>query len=250
MIRLGLIVAQVSHLELLQNAFRADPEFQIKELTRPSAPDVLIIDLADQPVGQPQFWIALHGLYPAAALMGVLETPIDLTVLQAALQAGAQYLVAWTDPPNGWRVVARAAFHRQGCEVQREIWEASWALMDAWGASDPYHIRIGTLELDTRRRQATLDRHILDLSPLEFTVLTYLAQNAGRLISPTEFLREVWHDQTEGEAGQEQVRSCFKRLRRKLDEESPVPPHIVAVWGQGWRMCTDVEWRSLSLTLP
>jgi DNA-binding winged helix-turn-helix (wHTH) protein len=250
MIRLGLIAAQASHLERLQTAFQADPEFQIIELTRPSAPDVLVIDLADQSAGQPQFWIALHGLYPAVALMGVLEMPLDLPLLQAALQAGAQYLVAWTDPPAGWRGVARAAFHRQGCEVQREIWEASWALMDAWGASDPYHIRIGALELDIRRRQATLERRLLDLSPLEFTVLTYLAQNAGRLISPAEFLREVWHDQTAGEAGHEQVRSCLKRLRRKLGEASPVPPYIVAVHGQGWRMCTDVEWRSLSLTLP
>jgi DNA-binding winged helix-turn-helix (wHTH) protein len=249
-IRLGLIATQASHLAQLQNAFRAASEFQIMELTRPSAPDVLVIDLADQPAGQPQFWITLHGLYPAVALMGVLETPLDLPLLQAALQAGAQYLVAWTDPPAGWRGVARAAFHRQGCEVQREIWEASWALMDAWGASDPYHIRIGALELDTRRRQATLERRLLDLSPLEFTVLTYLAHNAGRLIPPAEFLREVWHDQTEGEAGHEQVRSCLKRLRRKLDKENHIPSYLVAVWGEGWRMCTDVEWRSLSLTLP
>ncbi len=250
MIRLGLIATQVSHLELLQNAFQADPEFQIMELTQPSAPDVLVIDLADQPAGQPQFWIALHGLYPAAALMGVVETPLDLTLLQAALQAGAQYLVAWTEPPAGWRGVARAAFHRQGCEVQREIWAASWALLEAWTASDPYHLRIGALELDTRRRQATLERRLLDLSPLEFAGLTYLAQNAGRLISPAEFLREVWHDQTEGEAGHEQVRSCLKRLRRKLEDESLIPPYLVAVHGQGWRMCTDMEWRSLALTHP
>lgn len=249
MIRLGLIVDQTSHLELLQNAFQADFEFQIMELTRPSAPDVLVIDLADQPVRQPQFWITLHSLYPAVALMGVLETPLDLTVLQAALQAGAQYLVAWTDPPHRWRAVARMAFHREVCDFQGEIREASWALMDDWAPSEASDLHIGALQVDLSLGQATVGHGRLDLSPLEFKVLAYLMRHAGHLVSPAELLRNVWQDSEGSLAGYEQVRSCLKRLRRKLGEESPVPPYIVAVRGQGWRMRTDVEWRGLAHTV-
>jgi DNA-binding response OmpR family regulator len=249
MIRLGLIAAQASHLERLQNAFQADPEFQITELTQPSTPDVLVIDLADQPVRQPQFWITLHGFYPTAALMGVLEAPIDLAALQAALQAGAQYLITWIEPTDRWRAVARAAFHRAGSLFQGELQEAVWALMDDWAAHEPGRIHIGALELDLLRGQAILAGQPLKLSPLRFKVLAYLVQNAGRLISHEELLHEVWQVSDGAYTQTEQVQSCLKRLGRKLNSDRSVPTYLVSQWGQGHRLRTDAEWRECALTM-
>ncbi len=249
MIRLGLIATQVSHLEQLQNAFRADFEFQITELARESTPDVLVIDMADQPVRQPQFWITLHGFYPTAALMGVLEAPIDLAALQAALQAGAQYLATWTEPTNHWRAVARAAFRRAGSFFQGELQEAVWALMDDWAAHEPGRIHIGALELDLLHGQAILAGQPLKLSPLRLKVLAYLAQNAGRVISHEELLHEVWQVADGAYTQTEQVQSCLRRLGRQLNSNQSVPTYLVSQWGQGHRLRIDAEWRERALAM-
>lgn len=71
------------------------------------------------------------------------------------------------------------------------------------------------------------------LTPREFSVLAYLVQYAGRLVTDTELLSVVWgSDEVIGDAA---LRTVIKRLRRKLGDDPKRPRYITTVWGHGYR---------------
>lgn len=84
-------------------------------------------------------------------------------------------------------------------------------------ANDPslHRLSVGPLVMDIPARQAHLNGEPIHLSPLEFRALTYLARNAGRVVTKDELLAAVWQCLPEGK-GTANVESCLKRLRRRL----------------------------------
>jgi len=46
------------------------------------------------------------------------------------------------------------------------------------------------------------------------------------------------------------VKSCMKRLRRKLATNPQDPPYILTVRGYGYRMMTDAEWKARKSDAP
>src|SRR3990172_6760366 len=103
-IRLCLIAADATRRKKLEDIFRLGPEFVIvggdHPPVQPPFPkvDVFVVDLAHPDAAFPRFWMVLHVLYRGWGLRGVAGPPFDDTTLQAALHAGAYYMVAWTDP--------------------------------------------------------------------------------------------------------------------------------------------------------
>jgi len=93
---------------------------------------------------------------------------------------------------------------------------------------------VGDLVLDPAARTVRLDGAPVELSPLEFDLLHYLAQRSGEVVSRRELLAEVWHlpyshaDKT--------VDVHLSWLRRKLGESAAAPRYIVTVRGVGIRL--------------
>lgn len=81
----------------------------------------------------------------------------------------------------------------------------------------PDVLQIGNLELNSRTQRVTFNGEELSLGRGEYAVLEYLMRNPNRCYSSQELLRAVWPSDSEG--GEDAVRSCFKRLRKKLTDE-------------------------------
>lgn len=53
-------------------------------------------------------------------------------------------------------------------------------------------LRFGDVELDLARRQVQRQGQPVHLTPIEYRLLTYLAANAGRVLTQRQLLAEVW----------------------------------------------------------
>lgn len=88
----------------------------------------------------------------------------------------------------------------------------------------------GGLEINTISRQVFLDNNSLDLSPKEYDLLTYLAENSGKALSRQQILNQVWSYDYFGDL--RTVDTHINRLRTKLEDKSPL---IQTIRGYGYR---------------
>ena len=72
----------------------------------------------------------------------------------------------------------------------------------------------GRLRLDLNRMTVALDGQPLDLTPLEFRLLAYLALHRDRPVPPTELLEHLYGDEDSREANA--LEAAVARLRRKI----------------------------------
>jgi DNA-binding response OmpR family regulator len=94
-------------------------------------------------------------------------------------------------------------------------------------------IRVGGLEIDVRRRLATLDGTGLDLTRREFDLLTFLAARPGEVVARRELLTEVWQ-QSYGDDQTIDVHLSW--LRRKLGETAARPRYLHTLRGVGVKL--------------
>jgi two-component system, OmpR family, KDP operon response regulator KdpE len=94
----------------------------------------------------------------------------------------------------------------------------------------------GKLTLDLLHHEAVLDDAPLKLTPIEFALLKVLAEHAGRIVTQSQIVRQVWA----GQAGDssEGLRVHINHLRKKLGEAGP---RIVNEPGIGYRLETDAD---------
>jgi DNA-binding response OmpR family regulator len=78
-------------------------------------------------------------------------------------------------------------------------------------------LRVLDLELDLLRREASRSGEILNLTPQEFVLLEYLCRNAGRVVTRSMILDEVWGMRIQPDTNVVDVH--IYRLRGKVDTE-------------------------------
>lgn len=83
---------------------------------------------------------------------------------------------------------------------------------------------LGNISLDFTQHLVTKDGNEVTLTPTEYRILSYLAQNAGHVITQDLLLEHVWGAEYVGESHMLQVN--INRLRRKL-EADPTHPHFI-----------------------
>jgi two-component system copper resistance phosphate regulon response regulator CusR len=86
---------------------------------------------------------------------------------------------------------------------------------------DPTVIRISDLELDVIKRKASRAGESLNLSPQEFVLLEYLCRHAGRVVTRSMLLAEVWGMRIQPDTNIVDVH--IYRLRGKIDTEGSEP---------------------------
>jgi two-component system KDP operon response regulator KdpE len=94
--------------------------------------------------------------------------------------------------------------------------------------------RTGPLSVDLVNRYVFLRGAEVHLSPKEYSLLRYLVNQAGKVVTHHQLLKEVW-----GPANVEDVqylRVLMKQLRRKIEPESPIPRLLVTEAGVGYRL--------------
>ena len=94
------------------------------------------------------------------------------------------------------------------------------------------NMTIGNIVLDFAQHQVTKDGQEVILTPTEYRILSYLAQNAGRVITQDLLLEHVWGTEYVGESHMLQVN--MNRLRHKLEVDPTHPRFILTKVGIGY----------------
>ena len=140
-------------------------------------------------------------------------------IIASALEAGAaDYMVKPFSPTE---LVARvgAAIRRKSVQVQNE-------------PSEPF--LLGDLAVDYAERRVSIAGRPIRLTVTEYNLLYALSINAGRVLTHTELLQQVWGmDHTSDSSV---VRTFVKRLRRKLGDAANNPTYILSEPRVGYRM--------------
>jgi pimeloyl-ACP methyl ester carboxylesterase/DNA-binding winged helix-turn-helix (wHTH) protein/class 3 adenylate cyclase len=95
----------------------------------------------------------------------------------------------------------------------------------------------GDFSLDLGR--ATLLHHgsPVSLTPKALSVLEYLAQHAGRLVTKDEFMDRLWPGVFVGDAA---LKVCVREIRRALGDDSHQPRYIETAHRRGYRFIAPV----------
>lgn len=99
---------------------------------------------------------------------------------------------------------------------------------------DDETLKTGGIELDNREKRVMVDGEKVNLTPTEFDILRLFMKNPGKVFSPRDIYREVWHDSPLG--SENTVAVHIRHLREKIEINPAEPRYITVVWGQGYRL--------------
>ncbi|KAF5073701.1 Transcriptional regulatory protein WalR [anaerobic digester metagenome] len=88
------------------------------------------------------------------------------------------------------------------------------------------------LMINKSTHRCTLLNKEVTLTPLEFSILWYLCENRGKVISSEELFEAVWGEKYLN--NNNTVMAHIGRLREKLNEPAKNPQLIKTVWGVGY----------------
>ncbi len=182
-------------------------------------PDIIILDL-----GLPD----LDGLEVTRQLRKSVKIPIIILSIReqekdkvAALDAGADdYL---TKPFSIREMLARLR-----------------AVMRRFTQQDDKPFQMGTLFVDFLRRIVSVQGNVVHLTPTEYDILKILVQNAGRVITHRQLLKEVWDKDESFEGTYHLMRVTISNLRNKIEPDPGRPVYILTEPGIGYRLNSDL----------
>jgi DNA-binding response OmpR family regulator len=94
--------------------------------------------------------------------------------------------------------------------------------------------KTGNLVIDYLQHQVILHGREIALTPNEYHIIAYLAQNVGRIVTQDLLLEHVWGPEYLGESHLLQVN--INRLRRKLEVDATQPRYILTKSGLGYSL--------------
>jgi two-component system KDP operon response regulator KdpE len=103
-------------------------------------------------------------------------------------------------------------------------------------ASDPVFETDG-LSMDLTHRLVRVNGKEISLTPTEYDLLRILVQNAGKVLTHHQLLRQVWGSAYESEA--HLLRVNMSNLRRKIEPDPTRPRYIVTEPGVGYRLRSE-----------
>ncbi len=95
---------------------------------------------------------------------------------------------------------------------------------------------IGDLRVDLAKRQVFVKGAEVHLTPIAYKLLVFLVQNAGRVVTHRQLLREVWGPNT---TETHYLRVFMGQLRQKLETDPSHPRYLITEPGVGYRLRTE-----------
>jgi two-component system KDP operon response regulator KdpE len=95
-------------------------------------------------------------------------------------------------------------------------------------------IEIGELVVDLEKRAVTVSGKAVKLTPHEFALLAFFAQNEGKLLTHSAILREVWGPSYQRESSY--IHVYVSQLRRKIEPDPARPRYVLNEPGAGYRL--------------
>ena len=180
-------------------------------------PDIIILDL-----GLPDF----DGIEVTRRLREWSQTPIIILSVReaeqdkiAALDAGADDYLSKPFSTGELMARMRVVMRRQASKT------------------DEPTLHVDELQMDLSRRMVIVRGNEISLTPTEYDILRLLMQNAGKVITHNQLLRQVWGTAYESEM--HILRVNISNLRRKIEHDPARPMYIHTEPGVGYRMRAD-----------
>lgn len=92
----------------------------------------------------------------------------------------------------------------------------------------------GDLSIDPVAREVRVGGELVELTPKEFDLLTFLATSPRTVYSRADLLREVWQSSPDWQ-DPATVTVHIRRIRNKIETDPEHPRRITTVWGVGYR---------------
>ncbi len=90
------------------------------------------------------------------------------------------------------------------------------------------------LKIDLSRREIMIGTNQVHLTPIEYKLLVFLAQHAGKVVTHQQILKEVWGPVYANQA--HYVRVHMAELRKKIESNPARPKLLVTEPGVGYRL--------------
>ncbi len=108
------------------------------------------------------------------------------------------------------------------------------------GYNIPQHpYRAKDLEIDFFKRSITIAGQPIHLTPIEYKIVAFLAQNSGKVMTYSTVMNNVWGPYSESD--NKILRVNMANIRRKLEKNPAEPVYIFTEVGVGYRMADDEE---------
>lgn len=93
------------------------------------------------------------------------------------------------------------------------------------------------LYIDFTKRVVKKNDIEVKLTPTEYTILSILVKNSGKVVTQTSLLKEIWGPNMTEET--QYLRIYILQLRKKLEEDSSNPKLIITEPGVGYRLINE-----------
>lgn len=214
----------------ISEVFRSD-----SQLLEP--PEVLVINMDNQPSIGTRDWAVVRSLFPSIKVVA-LTSGSDSSLLEQLLAVGA---VAIYTPDVEYKELRKAmdkAVEGKLTISHRLVDKVKELLMSPSSGNE---IGIGGLIIDQKNQEVICRGKKVQLTVLEYKLLMYLVSKRGAPARACELLAEVWSTTIESGGTTDQVKSCIKRLRKKIELEPNRPRYLRYVQGRGYVLSNPIE---------
>ena len=94
-------------------------------------------------------------------------------------------------------------------------------------------IQLDGLEINRDARSVTVDGAPVRLTPIEYSILLYLAEHRGSVVPVEDLFRAVWNEDFMP-GSNNTVMVHIRHLREKIGDDAQKPRFIKNVWGVGY----------------
>ncbi|HOK43606.1 MAG TPA: response regulator transcription factor [Thermoclostridium caenicola] len=185
------------------------------ELFESFVPDLVILDLMLPDISGHDLCREMTGRRRTPIIM--LTARDDIVDKVLGLELGADDYI--TKPFDARELVARVKAVLRRLRDER--------------AAGPEVVRHHELVIDLDNRTVYKNDRPVELTLKEYELLEVFARNPRRVFSREELLSKAWGYDFMGDT--RAVDTCITRLRKKIEDDSANPRHIITVYGFGYR---------------
>ena len=94
-------------------------------------------------------------------------------------------------------------------------------------------LQLGELEIFPKSHRVRMQGREVSLTPKEFDILWFLAQNRGEVFTKEQIYRAVWSDNYL--LDDSNIMAFIRKLRKKIEPDPDAPRYILTIWGIGYK---------------
>ena len=98
-------------------------------------------------------------------------------------------------------------------------------------------VTLGDISIDFAQHRVEVAHQEVELTPIEYRLLAYLAQNVGRVVTQDLLLDHVWGEEYMGESHLLQVN--INRVRHKIEADPTHPRYLLTKVGVGYMLASQ-----------